>query len=121
MTTRSDAYLTWLGTLDEQTRDLVQMVMTFIGVYVDSRFNDLEGSIQRVERRQGKNITRVDELQLRLDQYENRQWLAAKEAIEQFAATQPPSDQWDELVQLIYQLAVDVEALKAKQAGDASG
>lgn len=118
--TRSDAYLAWLGTLDEQTRDLVQTVMAFVGVQIDSRFNDLAGDVQRIERRQGKNITRVDELQLRLDQYENRQWIAAKEAIEQFAATQLPIDERDALIQLIYQLVADVEALKAKQAGDAS-
>lgn len=119
MTKRSDAYLVWLGTLDEQTRNLVQTIMAFVGAQIDSRFNDLAGDIQRVERRQGKNITRVDELQLRLDQYENRQWSAAKEAIEQFAAMQLPPDQRDVLIQMIYKLVADVEMLKAKQAGDA--
>ena len=84
---KNKAYLTWLGTLDDATRDLVQTIMAFAGAQIDERFNELADDIQRVERWQGKNIGRVDELQLRLDQYEKQQWNMAKEAIEQFAAT----------------------------------
>jgi len=118
MPKKVNAYLAWLDTLDDTTRNLVQAIMAFVGSQIDERFNELAGDIARVERRQGKNIGRVDELQLRLDQYETRQWSAAKEAIEQFAAQQLPPSRRDELIALIETTARKVEDLKAKTAGE---
>jgi hypothetical protein len=113
---KSKAYLIWIATLDDTTRDLVQAVMAFVGAQIDDRFNELAEDIARVERRQGKNSGRVDQLQLRLDQYEKQQWSAAKEAIEQFAATQLRPEQRDELIEAFHGVVRDVEELKAARS-----
>lgn len=92
--------------------------MAHVMVMLDDRFNSLAGDVQRLERRHIARGARIDELQLRLDHYEERQWSAAKEAIEQFAAQQLPQEQRDALVDMLYRLAADVEMLKAKAQGD---
>lgn len=118
------AYRAWIEGLPDATRDLVQTIMALVGAQIDNRFNELAADIQRVERRQKTNGERIAELNLRLDQYEDRTWSAAKEAIESFAATQLPPAERDALIQVLYGLARDVEQLKARQVndhGDASG
>lgn len=116
---KRNAYETWIASLDAEQRNFVQTIMAHVMVMLDDRFNSLAGDVQRLERRHIARGQRIDELQLRLDQYEDRQWSMAKEAIEQFAATQLPTEQRDALVATLYRLAADVEALKAKQGGDA--
>lgn len=111
-------YDTWIATLPEDQRMLVQVVMARLMEMLDDRYNDLAGEVARWGRRHTGLTTRVAELQLRLDQYEVQQWTAAKEAIEQFAATQVPPELRDQLIETIYRLATEVEQLKAKQAGD---
>lgn len=113
------AYETWIASLDADKRTFVQTIMAHVMVMLDDRFNSLAGDVQRLERRHIARGQRIDELQLRLDQYEDRQWSMAKEAIEQFAAQQLPTEQRDELIKMLYRLAADVSELKAKQAGDA--
>lgn len=116
------AYRAWIEGLPDATRDLVQTLLALIGAQIDDRFNALAADIGRVERRQKTNSERVAELNLRLDQYEERTWSAAKEAIEQFAATQLPTAERDALIQVLYNLARDVEALKGRQVnGDEHG
>lgn len=112
-------YNEWIASLPDDTRLLVQHIMARVGALLNSRYNSLHEDLQRTDRRQATNSGRIAELNLRLDQYEDRQWSAAKEAIEQFAATQLPATERDELIQVLYNLARDVEALKAKAAGDA--
>lgn len=114
-----NAYEAWIATLPEEQRLFVQAIMAHVMLMVDDRFNELAGDIARVERRQGKNIGRVDELQLRLDYHEKRQWIAAKEAIEQFAAQQLPPERRDELIAKLNDVIARVEALEAKAQGDA--
>lgn len=115
------AYNEWLGQLDADTRDLVQKIMARINTVLNVDRRGYLDDIQRVERRQASNTGRISELNLRLDQYEDHQWSAAKEAIEQFAATQLPAEQRNQLIDLLYMLARDVEMLKARAAGGESG
>jgi hypothetical protein len=120
------AYIEWLDTLTPETRDLVQKIMARIGALLNTDRRGHIDDIQRIERRQATNSGRVAELQLRLDQYEDRQWSAAKEAIEQFAATQLTEDERTKLIEALYRTITDVSALKAeverlkvRAAGDA--
>ena len=91
---------------------MVQTIMALLMAMIDDRFNALAADVQRVERRQASHAERTSELELRLDRYEEQQWTAAKEAIEQFAAKQLPIKQRDELIASLYRLAADVEQLK---------
>lgn len=111
-------YEVWIGTLPEDQRLLVQSIMAHVMVIVDDRFNAVSGDLGRVERRQATNSDRIAELNIRLDHYETRQWQAATEAIEQFAKTQLPQEERNRLIEVLYNLARDVEQLKARQAND---
>lgn len=110
-------YNEWLGTLDQEQRELVQKIMARVQTILNVDRRQTIDDVQRVERRQATNSGRIAELNLRLDQYEDRQWSAAKEAIEQFAQQQLPKDERDKLIDVLYSLARDVEALKGKVFG----
>lgn len=112
------AYNEWISTLDADTRDLVQKIMARISTILNADRRVYLDDVQRVERRQAANTGRISELNLRLDQYEDRQWSAAREAIEQFAAAQLPAQQRDQLVDLLYKLARDVAELKEQAVND---
>lgn len=112
------AYNEWISTLDADTRDLVQKIMARISAILNADRRVYLDDVQRVERRQAANTGRISELNLRLDQYEDRQWSAAREAIEQFAAAQLPAQQRDQLVDLLYKLARDVAELKEQVVND---
>lgn len=111
-------YEAWVSTLPEDQRILVQSIMAHVMVMVDDRFNSLAGDLQRTDRRQHTNSERIADLNVRLDHYETRQWQAATEAIEQFAQSQLPQEERDRLIAVLYELARDVEQLKARQAND---
>lgn len=113
------AYEKWIAGLPGDQRDFVQTLMAVLMAMLDERFNVLAADIQRVERRQHGHVGRTGELERRLDLYEEQQWNAAKEAIEQFARSQFTADQYDALIQALYKLAADVESLKrSKQANE---
>jgi hypothetical protein len=109
-------YNEWISGLDADTRELVQKIMARVGAIVNSDRRQTLDDIQRVERRQATNSGRIAELNLRLDQYEDHQWTAAKEAIEQFAATQLPPAERDRLIGVLFEIGRDVSALKIEVA-----
>lgn len=110
------AYNEWISSLDAETRDLVQKIMSRISTILNNDRRATLDDLQRVERRQASNTGRISELNLRLDQYEDRQWSAAKEAIEQFAHTQLTEEERAKLIDVLYEVARDVSALKVDVA-----
>lgn len=111
-------YDDWINSLPDEQRVLVQQIMLRLGRLLDSRYSALIDDIQRMERRLATQSGKIAELHTRLDQYETHQWTMAKEAIEQFAITQLPAERREELIAMLYQLAADVEELRAKVAGE---
>lgn len=115
------AYDAWIASLPDDARQLVQAIMARVGVLLDSRANDIHADIQRNTRRLATQSERLADLNTRLDHYETRQWTIAQEAIAQFMATQLPLEERDALIQQIYQLATEIEAMKSRQVnGDAT-
>ena len=112
-------YDEWINSLPDDQRRLVQQIMLRLGRLLDSRYSALYEDIQRNERRQASNSSRIAELNIRLDQYESHQWTMAKEAIEQFVQTQMPPTERDKLIAKLHQLERDVEAMKQKRDDDA--
>ncbi len=112
-------YDDWINSLPDDQRRLVQQIMLRLGRLLDSRYSALYEDIQRNERRQAANSSRIAELNIRLDQYESHQWTMAKEAIEQFAQQQLPQADRDKLIAKLHQLAQDVEMMKQERDSDA--
>lgn len=110
------AYEAWIANLPADQRQLAQMLMAQLMAMLDDRFNELAGEVQRWGRRHISLSERVAEDERRLDSYEAQQWSMAQEAIAQFAKQQLPPDQRDVLIELLYRLATEVEALKNDDA-----
>jgi hypothetical protein len=120
----------WAIVLDRwpsDLRDVAQTVMERIDTLLGrersvclSQFQALLGRLDRIERRQSRNAERIDDLQIRLDHYEQDRLDEARVEIERLAADMLPKDERDKLIRVLYRLAADVEALKARAAGEAA-
>lgn len=107
-------YHAWLDTLDKDQREIVQKMMSRINTILNADRRHTIDDIQRVERRQATNSERIGDLHVRLDQYEQSAWTAAKQAIEEFAAARLSIEEVEKFFDAFRQLVIDVEELKTR-------
>jgi hypothetical protein len=112
------AWTVFLDRLPLDLRDAAQVIMQRITTLLEKERLACLADVQRVERRQSRSAERIDDLQLRLDRYEQDRLDEARVEIERLAADMLPKDERDKLIQVLYRLAADVEQLKARAVGD---
>jgi hypothetical protein len=113
------AWLTYLDTLPPDHKALAQKFMARVQAVINSDRNKAFDEIQRAERRSDGNAARINDLNLRLDRYEQQRADDVRKELEMFAQDQLPPDERDRLIGVLYNLSVRVEEIERQMNDDA--
>lgn len=109
-------WVAYLATLPPALADLAQHMMERINTVLSRDRSRAIDEEQRTARRSDANAERINDLALRLDQYEERGTADIRAELVAWQRGQVSKEQWDQFIKEFHQLAVAVEALKQQRS-----
>lgn len=103
----------FIDTLSPDHRDIAQKIMARINTTLRSDRQRTFDEMQRGARKSDRNAARIDDLNVRLDIYEEQRAKDVQAELERFAREQLPPEERDRLIGVLYNVVARLEQIES--------